>query len=123
MANYSSTITFGGVSLNILAASPTKKQKTYKNTIGKTLVQNNVVGMNAFQWQLRITGILIGDSATDLSSKRAALEALDDVGAHVYVDGIHDGDYIIIPGTLQFDDSGDNNAGFVYRYTFQIVED
>ena len=120
MAEYTN-ITFNGVTLYILNATPLRNQKTRKSIIGKQLVQTSIIGINARQWEITMGGIIIGDDVEELGVKRAAIEALDDVQFHAYVDGIHDGTYMVIPGSLQFKDNSDD-AGMVYRYSFQIVE-
>lgn len=121
MANYDGTITFNGVTLYITNLIPKKVQKTIKTVVGKTLVQTNIIGLGAQQWELELTGIVKGDSLTDLASNRAAIEALDDAESHAYVDGIHDGTYYLVPGSLTFSDSGDR-GGMSYVYSFSLVE-
>lgn len=122
MANYNGTITFNSVTLDVISASPKKTQKTRKVIIGKTLSEVNVIGLDAQQWVITITGIITGTSQSDLATKRANIEALDDVASHAYVDGIHNGNYIMKPGTLTFNDSGDR-GNISYEYTFELVEE
>lgn len=121
MATYSSTITYGGVTLNITSITPVKRQRTIKHVIGKSLIESNIIGLGAQQWELNINGIIFGSSVSDLSAKRDALEALDDVDVHDLVDGMHDGSYIIRPESLQFDDNGDS-GGLSYRFVMSLVE-
>jgi len=120
MANYGSTITFGGVTLNVTSATPTKKQKTRKITIGKSLSQVKIIGLSAQQWEINVEGIVTGSSLSTLSTNRAAIEALDDVESHALVDGIHDGNYYMTD--LSFSDSGDR-AGLSYVYSLTFVEE
>jgi len=86
-----------------------------------SLVEVNIIGLSAQQWVIKINGIITGTDTTDLATKRAEIEALDDVTAHVLVDGIHNGDFILEPGSLQFDDIGDN-GGLSYNFSMVLIE-
>lgn len=112
------TIVYGGETLNVLSATPNKVQKTRKSTIGKTIVETNIIGTNAQQWIINVSGILTGVS---LGTLRASLEALDNAAPHALVDGIHDGNYYIRTGTLQFEDDG-NLGGSYFRYNMTLIE-
>ena len=116
MAIYSST-SYGGKDLELESISPVKEQKTRKQVVGKTLVETPIIGLAAQQWRIRVRGTLKGD----ISTKRAELEALDDVSSHAYVDGIHDGNYYLVPGSLEFRDTG-NRGNASYIYSFELVE-
>ena len=120
MANYSA-ISYGGITLHVTSVSPTKKEKTRKYAIGKTLVQTKIIGLDAQQWELRISGTITGTTQANLGTNRAALETLDDVAKHNFTDGIHNGDFIINPGSLNFQDEEDN-AGTHYRYQMSLIE-
>jgi len=121
MANYSNTITYNGISLTVSKITPKKEQKTKKSVIGKTLVQTPIIGMGEQQWVLQIEGYLTGTSDSDLATKRAELEALDDVSAFEFVDGIHDGNFVVSPGSLSFNDSSEQ-VGSYYTYTMELIE-
>ena len=121
MANYNQTITLGGVTLNVKSLNPFKQQKTQKQVIGKTLVEIRVMGLSSTQWRISISGVITGSSTSDLSSKRASIEALDDSSTHSYSDGIHDGTYYVVPGSLRFSDSQEN-GGMAYFYSMELVE-
>ena len=121
MGTYSGTITFNAVSLNITTLTPVYKQKTRKTFVGKTLVQVKIIGIGAQQWELTVSGLVIGDTTAELSTNRAAIEALDDVSSHAFVDGIHDGEYVVIPGSLSFKDKNDR-GNMSYVYSCKLVE-
>ena len=110
-------ITYNGITLEIKSITPTRKQKTKKSIIGKTIVEANIIGLNAQQWELRISGTI----TTDIDIDRTALEASDDVDFHAYVDGIHSGNYVIMPGTLSFEDVSDD-VGMIYRFNMTLLE-
>jgi len=121
MGTYADNIIFNSVTLQVTNITPTKKQKTRKTIVGKTLVQVKVIGMGAQQWELTVDGIVTGTTSDNLSTNRAAIEALDDCASHSYVDGIHDGNFYLIPGSLTFKDSNDR-GNKSYTYSFKIVE-
>ena len=121
MGTYSSTITFNTVSLNITSLTPIYKQKTRKTMVGKTLVQVKIIGMGAQQWELNVDGLITGATTAELSTNRAAIEALDDASSHAFVDGIHDGTFYLIPGSLNFKDKNDR-GNMSYEYSFKLVE-
>lgn len=121
MANYG-TITFGGVTLNVTNMMPSNRQKTRKVILGKSLVQMEIIGLADQQWELEIDGVIVGANAAALGTNRAALEALEDVSTHAFVDGIHDGTYYLVPGSLYFEDSGDR-AGSSYVFRMTLVEE
>lgn len=122
MTVYDDTITFNNVSLNVESISPTKKQKTRKIIIGKTLTQVNIIGLGDTQWVLDVTGIITGTTLSNLSTNRAAVEGLDSVTAYDYVDGMHNGTYIVVPGSLSFTDKA-TDGNLAYRYNFTLIEE
>jgi len=123
MVGYSD-ITFGGVSLNITQIRPVHVQKRKKNVIGKSLVQSQIIGLSDKQWEISLTGYIVGENKTDLYNKRSAIEILDDTSTHSYVDGIHDGTYYIVPGSLIFNDTEETAGTNMYlTYTMKLVEE
>ena len=121
MGQYNGVISFNGVELQVTSIVPTKSQKTRKTVVGKTLVEVKVIGMGAQQWELDVDGLVTGTTSANLSTNRAAIEALDDAASHAYVDGIHDGTFYLIPGSLSFRDSNDR-GNMSYLYSFRLVE-
>lgn len=119
MARYNtqSNITYSSGILGITEVTARKVQKTRQTVIGKTLVETGVIGLNAQQWVLDIKGIIV----SSLGTARARIEGYDDGGSHAYVDGIHDGDYYVKPGTLEFEDTKDD-VGLIYRYSLTLLE-
>jgi len=120
MAIYS-TVTFNGVTLKIKSMTPVRNQKKVKQIVGKTLSQLSIIGLAGQQWELNMDGMVFGTTSANLGTNRAAIEALDNTTAYAFVDGIHNGTFIMLPGSLQFKDSGDN-AGTHYTYSFKLVE-
>lgn len=122
MGSYDSTITYNSVSLHVQSITPTRRQKTRKSVIGKTLTQVKIIGLNAQQWELKINGVIIGSTAANLSTNRAAIEALDVITPYTYVDGIHNGTYILSPSSLIIKDTSDD-AGMKYQYSLTLIEE
>lgn len=121
MAQYSQ-ITYNGINLNVLSVTPKKVQKSIKQVLGKSLIQTRVIGLASQQWELDISGKVTGTTASNLSTNRANIENLNDVTVHAYVDGIHDGNYYLVPESLQFNDVGDD-ANSSYTYGFTLIEE
>lgn len=122
MTVYDSDITYNGVSLRVLSVVPIRRQKTRKSTIGKTLTQVNIIGLNSQQWELRIEGIIMGTTAANLSTNRAAIEAFDVITPYTYVDGIHNGTYITSPSSLIIKDVAED-VGVSYNFSMTLVEE
>lgn len=116
------SVVLNGVTLNVLRLIPVKKQKTIKSVIGKTLVEIPVIGVSSQDNQLQIEGIVLGTTSTNLYTNRAAVAALDSATAYTYTDGVNNGTYYVIPGSLSFEDSGDD-GGMVFRYSMTLIEE
>jgi hypothetical protein len=121
MANYNSSITYGGLTINALRVTPVKQPESIKQKLGSGVVQINVIGRTKQDYYLDIQGIVYANTYTLLGTSRGSLEALDDGEPHALVDGIHDGNYIIETGSLRFNDSGDDGNS-MFRYTMKLVQ-
>ena len=117
---YNNEITFNGVVLHVPTCTPLKKQKKLKQVMGRTLTQINIIGLDDSQWELDIKGIIYGTTTADVDTNRSNLEALDNATAYTYLDGVHDGNYFLEPGSLKFADKGDEKGH--YKYTMRLVE-
>ena len=117
-AEYGSTISLNGNTIYVRNITVKKVQKTRKSVIGKTLSQTRIIGLSAQQWEISITGII----TENLSTERATLEAMDSVTKYAYIDGIHDCNVYVVPGSLQFDDKEDD-ASMMYNFTISLVEE
>lgn len=122
MAVYNVDATLGGVSLKLDTITPTKIQKTRKQVIGKTLTQSNIIGLNAQQWVLNVSGLITGADTTELGTNRASIEALDDAATHAYIDNIHNGTYYVEPGSLSFEDAS-SDGGMYYKFSMTLIEE
>lgn len=121
MASYDGDVTFNGVVLHVEGLTAVKKQKTRKSIIGKTLVETKILGLGTQQWELNIQGPVFGTTAANLSVNRADIEQLDDAGFHTYTDGIHNGTYVAVPGSITFEDSG-KRGNLSYMFSMKLVE-
>ena len=122
MARYADSITFNGVALNVLSVTPSKVQKIIKQKIGKTVSEVKVLGRSSQQWELEVSGKIYGTTLANVGDNRANLEALDSATPYAFVDGIHNGTYIMKPGSLDFSDTG-SDVNSSYTYKFSIVEE
>jgi hypothetical protein len=118
---YGLTFTYGGQTIHASDMVPTKVPSTTKQKIGTRVVEIPVLGKSTQDYMLNITGIIIASSLTELGTLRAALEALDDGEPHAYVDGIHDGNYIIQTRSLKFQDTG-QRGNMSYVYTMVLIQ-
>lgn len=115
---FNNTITYGGETLDQLNISVSNRPKTAKQTVGNRLVVLGVaVGAEATEKMLTINGDLRGANKETLKSN---LQALDDGQRHPYSDGVNDGDYAIISGSLRFRDEGGQTAKS--DFTMQLLE-
>jgi len=117
---YDNEITFGGKVLNVTSVTPVKTQKTTKQKIGKSVAQIRIIGLNTQQWELSVSGYILGTTSANKDTNRSNLEALDDADAHAWVDGLHNGTYIVT--NLKFDDTGET-VHTHYAYSFKLVEE
>jgi hypothetical protein len=114
---YSDTVTFNGVVLFVTNVTPTKTQKTVKQQIGKSIAEIRILGLSTQQWELNVSGIVTGTTTALLTTNRTNLEALDAATPYAWTDGYHNGTYILQPGTLKFDDSGEKPMHYTYQFT------
>ena len=121
MANYGNNITLNNITLYITKVTPVQSQKRQKQIIGKSLSQVNILGLADQQWELDIKGIVTGTTLDNLSTNRANIEGLDTVTPYTYVDGIHNGTYIVQPGSLDFDDAADK-VHTHYTYSITLIQ-
>jgi hypothetical protein len=123
IAEYDSSITFGGYILYVSNISVTKQPGTIKQKLGRNIVEYGVVGRQTFDWKIQISGEILAGTTDGITraAQRANLEELDDAESHAYTDGIHDGNYIIQPGSLSFTDSSDKQMA-LYNYSLTLIE-
>ena len=119
---YSEAI-YNGSPLNVTNITPTRRQRSLKQVVGKTFVQTNIIGRTVQQWELQISGVVLGTTTANLSTNRSNLEGSDDVDYHAYTDGLHNGTYIVQPGSLKFDDNAQETANTRYVYSFLLVQE
>lgn len=122
MTAYGATTTFNSVVITMTRLTPVRTQKTRKTVLGKTLTQTKIIGLTSQQWELRVDAYIVGTTAANLSTNRAAVEGLDTVTPYTFVDGIHNGTYILQPGSLIFKDNSDDVAQS-YKYSMTLVEE
>lgn len=123
MAGYTN-ITLGGVSFLVTSISARKETKTKKSIVGRVLSEIEIIGLKETQWRIRIDGQILGDTIEDLYTKRTELENLDDLLPHTYTDGLHDGIYFVVPGSIAFNDTEETaGTGTYLSYSLELVEE
>ena len=120
MAIYNN-ITFGNLTLQVTSINVHREPKTKKQIIGSRMVDLEILGTSTQQWKLSISGIITSDSSLNLKDKRIMLQSLDNARPHDYVDGYHDGVYVLVPNTLRFSDIGEH-VNNMYEFTMELVE-
>ena len=121
MTGYSNNITYNSVVLNITGMNANKVTKTVKQKMGKSLIEITTIGSGNKQWELDVTGVISGTTLANVDTNRSALVALDVASSYAYVDGVHDGNYFMKPGTLRFTDDG-GSAQSYSQYSMTLIE-
>ena len=114
------TATYGTITFNLLNLITSQVQATRKQKIGRTLVLNNVI-TDKQDLQLNITGRNSGNQA-QMDTLRSDLQAIEDGLKHNYNDGVNSGDFILIPGTLSFNESEVEGLTRL-TFTMTLIED
>lgn len=111
------TVTFGGLTINAKRLSISLRPATYKMKIGNNLSIVKRIGGSKEKY-IVIEGDIYG---ANKDTERTTLIGLDDALNHTYVDGLHDGNYILVPGSLKFSDDAQRNPTH-YEYTVELIE-
>ena len=111
-----------GIALNVKSCTESRPQKRLKQVMGSSLSQISIIGMGDKQWELDLSCLVLGTTSANLDTNRAAIQALRDCGTYAFVDGLHDGTYIIVPESLIFSDTGEN-ANTSYKFTVKLVQE
>ena len=119
---YYDTIKFGFgddlVELEVVSMTPSKSEKTLKQFVGRVVSEIPIMGTKEQQWNLSVRGVIASD---DIVEMREKLLNLDDAKPHPLEDGVHDGNYYIVPGSLSFSDDSSDGLHF-FRYSMRLVE-
>ena len=126
MTSYNSVGNFGGVYFNISDITELSQNSTLKTNMGKTFVEKEIPMRNTTDTVLEINGVITGLSrtsaqslATAIENDRASLIALEDGYYRAYSDGKHSGNYVIVSGSLKWNDEA-NISGIPNRFTMTI---
>ena len=112
----------GSVQIFATSINVQRAPKTVKQVTGRTLSQTSIVGSKELQKEIEITGIVTDSASNTLLQNKNALLALDNSQPHVYVDGVNDGTYFVVPGSIDFTDIGNEHFS-LSRYTMSLVEE
>ena len=107
---------FDSVTLNALRVNVSRLPGSVKQVIGTQLVKTPIPGRTVMDYELTIQGTLTGASrATDRSTLQADFVSK---AFKAYVDGLHDGNYII--EELEFQDSGERPE--IYDFSCRLTQ-
>lgn len=127
MTEYKKITSFGTIYLRLGNISSREQPSTLKHTLGKMLVEKSIPLRDTKDTVLSVPGIITGLSrtpgesvSTALERDRLALIDLDDGNYHAWIDGRHNGNFVIIPGSLIWDDSADRVTGNPYKFTMEV---
>ena len=118
MAAYSDTILFNSKILYIRSLDVRKVPATKKQVIGKNIIRISIPGIDSWENEININGIMF-DVSTTADTQRDNLIADQDGAVHAYSDGKHNGNYYITD--LSFADSEDKPLH--YEYSLTILEE
>ena len=122
MAKYNSdTFTYGTVAMKVQNMRPFKRPASVKQKLGSGVTSINIVGRTDQDYLLQLNGVVFETAATTLADARGEIESLDDGEPHALVDGIHDGNYIVETGSLQFNDDSEDGPLY-YKYTMRLIQ-
>lgn len=112
-----SSISFGGQPLLLKNLTKIKVQGTLKQKIGGMLVKHTIPDRTVRDWEISGNGVIF-DTSTAATTAREALEALDDLEPHTYLDGLISDNFII--ENLTFND--DESNPLHYEYSIKFVQ-
>lgn len=115
-------VVLGGVQLYPVSIQMSQTPRTVKQVVGMNLAQTRILGSSSYQRELSIKGVVVAEGVDTVQDKKNQLVALDNVTRYTYVDGVHDGNYYILPGSITFDDAGDEHFA-ISRYTMTLIEE
>ncbi len=129
MAAYDQVGVFGSVKFSLGNVTPTRQAGTLKTNIGKNFIEKEIPMRNVVDIVLQISGIINGLSRTSAQTLAAAIEvdrtaliALEDGYKHVYSDGKHSGNFVIVPGSLSWPDDAIRSTGEPNKFSMTLKE-
>ena len=111
-------IVLGNITINLNQITANKIPGTKKQKVGKALIQHSPVEYTTQDWHLMISAELTG---ANKDADRTAIEEYDDLTPISFTDNQHNGTYIIIPGTLQFNDLS-ANVNAIYQFSVELIQ-
>ena len=116
MAVYGSIITIGGNTIYVFNAKARKYPGTYKQIMGKRLVEHSVPHRNVTDWNITYEAIIYGTTKDTVRSNLENIYA--SVSTTALVDSSHDGTYLI--RDLDFNDTEQNPLA--YEFSINLIE-
>lgn len=129
MAEYEIVVSFGGIFFKAGNIVANEKPATLKSNIGKGFVEKRILLKDTKNKVLEINGVITGLSQTSAQSigtaienDRASLIALDDGIYHSYDDGKHTGNFVIVSGSLRWNDESTRESSAPYKFSMTLIE-
>jgi len=122
MSYYGQTCVFGNLTLTIQVIRARKLPSTKKQWVNGRLNEIAIPHRDLQDWELTIEGTFASSTEATRDAQRTTLEGYADGDKVALVDGAHDGEYVIRPETLVFDDNRRSNPA-EHKYMFTIVQD
>lgn len=118
---FTNSITLGTVTLDganggnwIDNLNASKTDGSIKKRLNETISIITIPGRNK-EWLIEISGFLAG---ANRDNDESTLIGYDNGSVRGYYDGIHDGNYIIVPNSLKF--AKKNNTKTIYPYSLTL---
>jgi hypothetical protein len=109
------TISVGGITLTVVKLNKRRIPSQIVQKMGKSLVFHDIPGRDAVDWIIDIEGVI----TNSIGTTRTNIEALEDANKHHYSDGLITASVVLVPNTLVFSDSAEENP-LHYLYSLQI---
>ncbi|RLG16530.1 hypothetical protein DRN69_00560 [Candidatus Pacearchaeota archaeon] len=116
MGIYGDTISIGGNTVYVFNAKAKKLPGTFKQVLGKRLIEHQIPHRNVRDWNLTYECIIYQDTRDDIRRNLENIYA--SVSTTSLVDGEHDGTYVI--RDLDFNDT--EQSPMAYEFTIDLVQ-
>lgn len=128
MTVYNNVISFGGIFFRFSSITPSEKPSALKTNMGKMYSSKDIPLRDANDIVLNVSGIIEGLSqtsgqtkATAIENDRTSLNALNDGYKHAYDDGKHSGDFVIVTGSLSWEDDVNRIAAQPNKFSMVLI--
>jgi len=111
------TISVGGVTLTVVKLTKRRVPSQIIQKVGKKLVYHDIPGRDVTDYIIDLEGVII----ENIGTARNNLLNLEDADKHNYSDGLITASVCLVPNSLVFTDSADENP-LHYMYSLSLRE-